>query len=50
MALHFKRAAMWGERWERGSCLGAHVHPWRIHVNVIRVADGIEVDDQSISK
>ena len=21
-------------RWEGGSCLGAHVHPWRIHVNV----------------
>ena len=20
--------------WEGGSCLGAHVHPWRIHVNV----------------
>ena len=25
---------MWGGRWEGGSCLGAHVHPWRIHVNV----------------
>ena len=20
--------------WEGGSCLGAHVHPWWIHVNV----------------
>ena len=25
---------MWGERGEGGSCLGAHVHPWQIHVNV----------------
>ena len=25
---------MWGGKWEGGSCLGAHVHPWRIHVNV----------------
>ena len=25
---------MWGGRWERGSCLGAHVHPWWIHVHV----------------
>ena len=21
-------------RWEGGSCLGTHVHPWWIHVNV----------------
>ena len=25
---------IWGERWEGGSGLGTHVHPWRIHVNV----------------
>ena len=25
---------IWGERWERGSGLGTHVHPWKIHVNV----------------
>ena len=24
----------YGERWEGGSALGTHVHPWRIHVNV----------------
>ena len=24
----------YGERWEGGSCLGMHVHPWWIHVNV----------------
>ena len=23
-----------GGRWERGSCLGSHVHLWWIHVNV----------------
>ena len=23
-----------GGRWEAGSGLGTHVHPWRIHVNV----------------
>ena len=23
-----------GERWEGGSGLGTHVHPWWIHVNV----------------
>ena len=23
-----------GGRWEGGSGLGTHVHPWRIHVNV----------------
>ena len=25
---------IWGGRWEEGSCLGSHVHPWWIHVNV----------------
>ena len=25
---------IWGWRWERGSRLGTHVHPWQIHVNV----------------
>ena len=25
---------IWGERWEGGSGLGTHVHPWLIHVNV----------------
>ena len=25
---------MWGGRWEGGSCLGTHVHPWWIHVSV----------------
>ena len=25
---------VWGGRWEGGSGLGTHVHPWRIHVNV----------------
>ena len=25
---------MWGGRWEGGSGLGTHVHPWLIHVNV----------------
>ena len=24
----------WGERWERDSGWGTHVHPWLIHVNV----------------
>ena len=24
----------WGGRWEGGSGMGTHVHPWRIHVNV----------------
>ena len=24
----------WGERWEGGSGLGTHVHPWLNHVNV----------------
>ena len=25
---------IWGWRWEGGSGLGTHVHPWLIHVNV----------------
>ena len=25
---------IWGGRWEGGSGLGTHVHPWGIHVNV----------------
>ena len=25
---------MWGGRWEEGSCLGTHVHPWWIRVDV----------------
>ena len=25
---------VWGGRWEGGSGLGTHVHPWQIHVNV----------------
>ena len=25
---------IWGRRWEGGSGLGTHVHPWRIYVNV----------------
>ena len=25
---------IWDGRWERGSGLGTHVHPWLIHVNV----------------
>ena len=25
---------LWGGRWDGGSCLGMHVHPWWIHVNV----------------
>ena len=25
---------IWGGKWEGGSGLGTHVHPWRIHVNV----------------
>ena len=25
---------IWGGRWEGGSRLGTHVHPWLIHVNV----------------
>ena len=29
-----ERWMIWGGRWEGGSELGTHVHPWRIHVNV----------------
>ena len=29
-----EREMFWGGRWEGGSCLGMHVHPWWIHVNV----------------
>ena len=25
---------IWGGRWEGGSRLGTHVHPWQINVNV----------------
>ena len=25
---------IWGGRWEGGSGLGTHVHPWLIHVSV----------------
>ena len=25
---------IWGGRWEGGSALGTHVHPWQIHVTV----------------
>ena len=28
------RSWIWGGRWEGGSGLGTHVHPWRIHVDV----------------
>ena len=28
------REMLWGGRWEGGSCLGTHVHPWWILVNV----------------
>ena len=28
------RGMLWGGKWEGGSCLGSHVHPWWIHVNV----------------
>ena len=30
----WSREMIWGGRWERGSGLGTHVHPWLIHVNV----------------
>ena len=33
-ALGLPREMVWGERWERSSGLGTHVHPWQIHVNV----------------
>ena len=33
--LHWDDPEGWyGGRWERGSGLGTHVHPWRIHVDV----------------
>ena len=35
-ALGWPRERIWGERWEGGSGLGTHVHPWRIHANVWR--------------
>ena len=28
------REMLWGGKWEGGSCLGTHVHPGWIHVNV----------------
>jgi len=28
------RGMVWGRRWEGGSGLGTHVHPWQIHVDV----------------
>ena len=28
------REMIWDGRWEGGSGLGTHVHPWLIHVNV----------------
>ena len=28
------REMIWCGKWEGGSGLGTHVHPWRIHVNV----------------
>ena len=30
----WSREMIWGGRWEGCSCLGTHVHPWQIHVNV----------------
>ena len=30
----WSREMIWGGRWEGGSGLGIHVHPWQIHVNV----------------
>ena len=30
----WSREMIWGGRWEGGSGLGTHVHPWQIHVNV----------------
>ena len=29
-----ERWMIWGGRWEGGSELGTHVHPWQIHVDV----------------
>ena len=33
-ALRWPRGMVWGGRWNGGSGLGTHVHPWRIHVDV----------------
>ena len=33
-ACGWPRGMLWGGRWEGGSCLWTHVHPWWIHVNV----------------
>ena len=33
-ALGWPRGMVWGGRWEGGSGLGTHVHPWQIHVDV----------------
>ena len=33
-ALGWPRGMRWRRRWEGGSGWGAHVHPWRIHVDV----------------
>ena len=33
-ALGSPREMVWGGRWEEGSGLGTHVHPWWIHVDV----------------
>ena len=30
----WSREMIWGRRWEGGSELGTHVHPWWIYVNV----------------
>ena len=27
---------VWGGRWEGGSCLGTHVYPWWIRVNLLQ--------------
>ena len=35
LGLGWPREMLWGERWEGGSGLGTHVHPWRIHVKWI---------------
>ena len=33
-ALGWPRGMVWVGRWEGGSGLGTHVHPWRVHVDV----------------
>ena len=30
----WSREMIWGGKWEGGTGLGTHVHPWLIHVNV----------------